>query len=107
MIYLVRGDMFQLVIQPSSGQLKVEYVPLRAHNSFMVIIYKLRGILSNYILMGSSTVPIHIGFISTFKHYIHATYKILHNKFLDFLTIENGTDRLFRNVGKELQPYAV
>jgi hypothetical protein len=26
--------------------------------------------------------------------------------FLDFLTLEDGTDRLSRNVGKELPPYA-
>ena len=34
--------------------------------------------------MGSSIVPIHIGFISAFKHYIHAAYKIICNKFLEF-----------------------
>jgi len=53
--------------------------------------------------MGSSNVPIRIGFISTSKHNFHAMCKITHNKFLDFLTLEDGTDMLFRKFGKELQ----
>jgi hypothetical protein len=43
--------------------------------------------------------------LPTFRYNLSVKYSRI-NKFLDFFTLEDGPDRLFRNVGKCLAPYA-
>jgi hypothetical protein len=44
--------------------------------------------------------------VKTVTRIIFALFWDITQHTVDFLTLEDGTDRLFRNVGKELQLYA-
>ena len=61
--------------------------------------------------MNSSKDAIREVFISTSKHYVHAIYEIIHNKFLDFFSLEmepiGFPATSLRNIPKESRSHLI